>query len=173
MLCWRCVVFRELRGLNRCHKIPRWNLNIYSEYRIDTIVKLEFKVSCKAQIRKAEVKCRHRPAAAAITSPFSPALLCWPGRYVGSQHQFATVTQPNGSEHWRPPLKWIRSITVCRGEEPSMHSLMHQRWGLWWVQHIQATPLHENYIDIIITWSCRLKYDQLCKRRVVWYFSVV
>lgn len=98
---------------------PLEGILIYSEQRKDKIVNEEFKVSCKPQIRKAEVKCRHRLPAAKTTSPFSPALPCWLGRYVGSQHQFATVTQPNGSEHWRPPLKWIRSITVCRGEEPS------------------------------------------------------
>lgn len=55
----------------------------------------------------------------------------WPGRYVGSRRQFATVTQPNGSEHWRPPLKWIRSITVCRGERGRAVRPNASEMGTW------------------------------------------
>lgn len=115
---WRCSVYGRVSG-------SKWDMNspkgiwIHSELRKDEIVNEGFKVSYKPLItktKKAEVKCRHRLPAVTTASP--PTRLCWSGRYVGSQHQFSTVTQPNGTEHWRPPLKWIRSITVCRGEEP-------------------------------------------------------
>lgn len=47
----------------------------------------------------------------------------------------------------------MNQIHHCRqrGEERSSTALMHQRWGFRWGQHIQTTPVHENYSDFIIT----------------------
>lgn len=68
-----------------------------------------------------------------------------------------------GGHHWNES-----DPSLSAGESGAERcGLMHQRWGLGWVRRIQATPLHENCIDIIIAQSSGLNYDQVYLRRAV------
>lgn len=150
---WKVVWIGAIKSLE--------GILIYSEYRKDKIVNGEFKVSCKPQIRKAEVKCRHKLSAATTTaSPFSRSAVLT--RQICGEPAPVCHCHPAEWEWTLEATIEMNQIHHClQGRGAKQYSLMHQRGGLRWLQRIQATPLHENCIDFIIAWSCGLKYDHL------------
>lgn len=85
---------------------------MYSEWRKDKLVKCK-NFNLKWEKRKLNVDSGSQLQPVPPPPMFSRI---GPADMRGARASLPLSPSPNGSEHWRPPLKWIRSITVCRGE---------------------------------------------------------
>lgn len=137
---------------------------------------LDIKVSYGVQTRK-EVKCRHRPIAAAITSPFLHRSAVFPGWDTWraspglplSPGWMGVGTGGHSRNESNPSLS-------AGGEERRSTALMHQRWGFRWLQRVQTTPLHENHSHFIITYPTLLEegsaFSRCSLRNTTFYLSI-